>query len=527
MSKIASLGITFVPGSKDIAPSLHGLKTPQERIVSTKDWTVLFNDILTRQAWLLDGPSALLHICRAWLSSESGRLLCMTAPTDPISVFRHAQPEGGIEDAIRLLLCAENRNIELYKTHCKPTIESSIERFTYQRKVEKKIVASWHTWGDIVDARVLALEFLHDHLVTRQSLRKTDLRLPIHGHLLEGYDFREIMELSSQPQTWEKRMNSSSGGWLDVANSVNAVPIFGSGFGDLLRPKKKSGSGLQACGQSISLPRGDDYLAVPLYVIHRICKIQLERRDVAADITSYIQVGNSTYWLDPEATFAPCACDRSVCQISIARLANSAPGRTRQSVPLRELFSRNPHGAVIFPCGSNRLRKRQALGSGIDSDQSRSMANTSHNRSVQPTQSERPNSDVGGCIRVDARYSGSACATTRTSTLRSPEKGSGSSFGGFCNVDMLLVPSFLRKSFVDDRDAGKAAVAGSSGIFRDQGCSDLVASEDTTGHVGIAKSSGLVEVDVGIVAHAHQQPRSLRKMAANRTLRRRSRSPES
>lgn len=526
MSKIASLGITFVPGSKDIAPSLHGLRTSQERIVSAKDWTVLFHDVLTRQAWLLDGPSALLHICRAWLSSESARLLCMTTPTDPISVFQHAQSEGGIEGAIRLLLCSENRNIELYKTDGKPTIESSIERLTNQRKVEKKFAASWHTWGDVVDARVLALEFLHDHLIKRRSSRKADLRLPVHGQLLEGYDFREIMELRSQPQTWEKRMHSSFGGWLDVANSVNAVPIFGSGFGDLLRPTGTSNSGLQACGQKVSLPRGDDFLAVPLYVIHRICKGQLERRDIAAEPLNCLQVGTSTYWLDPETAFAPCACGKTACQISIARLANSAPAGARHMVSLRELFSRNPRGAVIFPCNSHRLRKRLKIDPTIDSGQPGFKTNISNGRSVQHSQRKVSNSDVGSTV-VDSQSFNHEYAPIALPTYRCLEGGNRRAFDEFSDADMLLVPPALQDSFVNDHDASEAAVASSSVISQRRRSGELIAGEGVTNHIGGAGSSECIDLNHGIVVHSQRKPRPLRKMTASRTLRRRSRSSES
>jgi hypothetical protein len=165
IARLVASAVTFVPGKKDIAPSLYDSRTTQERIVASADWTVLFYDILTRQAWLLDGPTALLHICRAWLSSERAEFLCTASPADPISVFQHARPQGGLKEAIRLLLCTANRDIKLWAEDQKLTVESSIEVFTNHRKVEKKMSASWVTWGDLVQARVLALELLHDHLV--------------------------------------------------------------------------------------------------------------------------------------------------------------------------------------------------------------------------------------------------------------------------------------------------------------------------------------------------------------------------
>jgi hypothetical protein len=351
LSKILSLGVTFVPGKKDIPDALHDMRPPKERITSALDWTVLFYDIKTRQAWLLDGPSALLHICRAWLESEPADSLLKESPVDPISVFKHAKTQGGMSEAIRILLDDENRAIELYRTKVKSTVESSMEYFTQQRKLENKTSASWHTWGDVVESRVLALEHLHDHEVVQKSTRTANVRVSSGQRRMEGYDFREIMKLKPTTQKWEAEFMSSFGGWIDFAEAYNAIPIFGKGFGDLLRPTRSNASGHQFCLQNTPLPKDKDYLAVSMEVLHRLTEQHL------TDRAHCVKLGHSTYWLNPEAAFAPCTCNEKACHISIARLVSREPTPVQASLSLPQLFSDNLGGAVIFPCTPNRLKK--------------------------------------------------------------------------------------------------------------------------------------------------------------------------
>jgi hypothetical protein len=351
ISKIASLGVTLVPGKKDIPDALHDMRPTKERITAALDWTVLFYDVTTKQAWLLGGPSALLHICRAWLSSEPAGILLKESPVDPISVFRHANAQGGMSEAVDLLLDDHNRAIKLYSTNVKSTIESSMEYFTQNRKLEKKTSASWHTWGDVVESRALALEHLHDHQVEQQSKRTANVRVPSGQQHMKGYDFQDIMKLKPTIQEWNAQIMSSSGGWIDFAEACNAVPIFGQGFGDLLRPTRTNASGHQICLQKTPLPQGKDYMAVSVEVLGRLTK---QHRKGPSHC---VRLGHSTYWLDPEAAFAPCICNETACRISIATLASLELPPAQTSLSLGQLFLKNRRGAVIFPCTPNRLKK--------------------------------------------------------------------------------------------------------------------------------------------------------------------------
>lgn len=239
-------------------------------------------------------------------------------------------------------------------------------------------------------------------------------------------------------------MKSSSGSWLDFAKSVHAVPIFGTRFGNLLLPSSTNiPQELQACGRLSPLPRDQDYLAVRMSVIYRLCKEDIKHRTTASNPPNSLQLGHSTYWLDPGATLSPCLCDGRVCQISVARLS-SEPGRYVKAIPLQDLFEKNTKAAVIFPCKSNRLRKSPPVDS--------------------PLLSKRP-AIIGQIHELDTEPSLGNVAVTRSlsdaSTGQDATTGAGTEVepclpednpiddtkevdSGFSPADLLLIPEAWR-----------------------------------------------------------------------------------
>ena len=347
ISKIVNLSATFTPGRKDVPVALHDTKPAEMRIVAAGDWTVLFYDISTRQAWLFDGHSALLHICRAWLESDHAKKLYKhcSGPVDPVSLFQHASADGGSDEALSLLLNARNREIKLYE------VGRTSEQSSKQPKTEEKEDPSWQTWGDIVDAQVLDLEYLRDQKIENRSKRTGDVKLPLQRQRLEGYDFQDMLKGNRRLQEWEVQFRSSFGGWLNFIESCNTISVFGAGFGDLLRPAGLHLSRHQTCLQKAALPQDNDYLAVSVEVLNLLAKDHLDND------FHYVRLGRSTYWTNPEAAFMLCTCDQASYCMPIARLSSSKPAPTSPSTSVSQLFMANMRGAVIFPCTPSQLKK--------------------------------------------------------------------------------------------------------------------------------------------------------------------------
>jgi hypothetical protein len=512
LSKIVSLGINFVPGKKDIPEALHDMRPAEERIVASMDWTVLFYDISTRQAWLVDGPSALLHICRAWLESDHAVQLFanLGSLVSPISIFQHRTAGCGMSEAVRLLLDERNRNIELYKVNKKTVVESTLEHLTKHQKVEEKVTASWQTWGDIVEARVLDLEHLHDHQVVQRSKRTPDVHLPFRQQRMDGYDFQEVMKDKHTFQKWEAQFQSSFGGWLDFVESYNAIPIFGAGFGDLLRPTTKHSSGHQTCQKRGLLPQGSDYMAVSMEVLHRLTKSHLK------DDSHCVRLGSSTYWSDPGAAFTPCTCDQLSCHIPIARLASKEPVPTSHSPSLKQIFTANERGAVIFPCTGSKLQNQRP--------QKRSHRMSRFSPQIVPSSDNGQLSQHEQCLALpqgveDAR---AGAQPEDHDALNGPPNenvqiSGRSEYPWYKASDSVLplVPPALRSAV---RAAIDVEVAGSSSEVKHQSSCDLMREEENEEYISRAADLEIIDRSGASSKDACQQP-LLRKRKASQGLR--------
>lgn len=490
------------------------MRPAEERIVAAMDWTVLFYDISTRQAWLIDGPSALLHICRAWLESDHAVHLFanLGSPVSPISIFQHRTAGCGISEAVRLLLDESNRNIQLYKVNKKTVVKSTTEHLTKHQKVEEKVTASWQTWGDIVEARVLDLEHLHDHQVVQRGKRTLDVHSPVRQQRMDGYDFQEVMKDKPTFQKWGAQFQSSFGGWLDFVESCNTIPIFGADFGDLLRPTTTHSSGHQACQQRGLLPQGSDYMAASMEVLHRLTKSHLK------DDSHCVRLGRSTYWSDPGAAFTPCTCDQLSCHMPIARLASIEPKPTSRSPSLKQIFTANERGAVIFPCTANKLQNQRPQKRSHRSVLSR------FSPQIAPSSDDGQLSQLGQCLALSqgVEEAGAGAQPEDDDTLNGPPNQnvqtsgrSGHPWYTARDSVLPLVPPALRTAV---HAAVDVEVAGSSSTVQHQSSCDTMMEEENEECMPRAADLEIIDRSGASSQDARQQP-LLRKRKASQGLR--------
>lgn len=141
--------------------------------------------------------------------------------------------------------------------------------------------------------------------------------------------------------------------------------MFGSSFGDLIRPSVDPSSEPRSCGQTACMPAGMDYLAAPLSVLLEIS------RGYSNCEGACLQLGASIYWTDTASAFEKCKCLHSPCTVHVARFQSVAKTwpqtlRKKRQKPCHvDVFAQYPRGAVIFgyrPAQRNksRLSKRKA-----------------------------------------------------------------------------------------------------------------------------------------------------------------------
>ena len=110
------------------------------------------------------------------------------------------------------------------------------------------------------------LEILVDQNVQKASEPGVPIRATPRD-ILQGFEFEAIVEERSPMHCKRQNVRSSSGGWTSLIKDIDALVLFGAGFGDLLQPDNEI-EGL--CRRWLTVPRGKDYLAAPIGMLENL-----------------------------------------------------------------------------------------------------------------------------------------------------------------------------------------------------------------------------------------------------------------
>lgn len=232
----------------------------------------------------------------------------------PELLEQHSSPEGGPASAISVLKSKRNLNQRLHRNMPE-------------------------TFQDRVDAIYHLLEQAYAYQ-TRANLQKSAGTAPGRAarRLLEGFDF---MDLAADEDHFNARTMSAFDGlprWHRLTGSINAIHLFGRGFGDLLKPKEM----MPVCSSWTTVPSGKDYLAA------RAEDIQTIIRKKGNSLGSPWRVIDDVYWHMPDKLFENCPCneDYSKERCSHAQALLIGPEIPKHGIvsPIRL----EPDGAVIF-----------------------------------------------------------------------------------------------------------------------------------------------------------------------------------
>ncbi|KAK5745366.1 hypothetical protein LTR17_001527 [Elasticomyces elasticus] len=360
VGKIVGGSANFIRGKKDTPTLNNSNRIYMDKVKAAGGWTVVFYDRLSRRAWLLDGTSALLHISRAWLVSHKHDL----------DEYAEANADSHVENEIasvshelgsfywpgkpakfdgqrsaRLALYNEkNRQLRVWKTRDSKT-ETTTDVNTGLITVSEKVTETWTCWQDIVDEKFSMLELVHDHMNKNRNCPTADVKVPFRDRPFEGYEFKDMVAGASLLHPRMVELHPTAGNWPKWSLKSDTIPIFGSDFGEMIRPAKTS-QGLHGCGQTSLLPGGLDYLAAPINVL-----ASLRSRTGAAGHGG-IALGDSVAWREPWSCFSECHCrSRRNCLVKVARLdvGKLHIGRAQTTSQAEEaVLKQYSRGAIVF-----------------------------------------------------------------------------------------------------------------------------------------------------------------------------------
>lgn len=296
--------MTAILGKRDKAVHIHSRDDYVMRLKWIAKKFAVFYDLRDRRAWLLDGASALLHLVRASLRHDKNDLFKDLFLFDESSIQEPATPFTGKHAAVQFLTNKDNTSLPLYE---KPT-EAKVEDTTTGAGARVQIASSTrknYTLKDRIEDVYEILEQIMSHQADIFSQDGIGFRIKYTlRRQLEGFDFMDVA--TDEDPLWPRvtTINSRGRGWIDFIRALHAITLFGTGFGELVRPSQ----GLDTCFScltNIGVPKGEDYLAVCTSDLQEIMEKRGSRK------TSPWRLVNEIYWHTPDKAFERCQCGKS------------------------------------------------------------------------------------------------------------------------------------------------------------------------------------------------------------------------
>ncbi|KAF3049244.1 hypothetical protein E8E11_008596 [Didymella keratinophila] len=347
--KIVSAGLSFAIGKKD---KPLRIKAPDNYVRQlkwvAKKYVILF-DIEDKRAWLVDGASALLHLVRASLKQEEedGLSSGFLFRSDQI---KEAGPEYvGKRASFFVLEDPINQSIQLHRNADDESEETTVDHSTSERKTStnEKSKRTYYRFRN----RVEEIYHLLDQIVAYQSQARAEdgitfrLKTPFREQL-EGFDFMDVAASEDPLRTRSYKLQSSGKAWVDFAREIQAITLFGTGFGELLMPS----SSTAMCASWREVPKGFDYLAASVSDLAEI------RNKLGTNTAGAWQLVNEVYWHQPDKLFESCDCGSSSPQKRCDRIQTLLPGHLpgKWMKNCKSPAMLEAQGAVIFGARSSK-----------------------------------------------------------------------------------------------------------------------------------------------------------------------------
>ncbi|RYP09068.1 hypothetical protein DL765_008590 [Monosporascus sp. GIB2] len=298
------------------------------RIQTARDRFVILFDVNDNRAWLVDAASALLHLVLASLErtradKDFGDYFCFKLKIPPFDPKKN--------QAVGVLMDQHNRSQGLQ--------HDSTELFTNR-----------------VDSIWCVLDMVLEYQTKINNQDKT------RSELLEGFKFEDIVTPEeSEFRTCVKQLHPSGRTWVSLTREVNAVTIFGCGFGQLIKPTDSA----EVCRHWKQVPLGMDYLAVCVSDLQNTLKRRKGIRPAGP-----LEVMGDVYWHTPDKIFEGCECQSNLSKCNRAQVLFSGDdlrGKADKAFRPPDL-DKFLTGAVIFGDSSKCARQTEDTSDGFESN---------------------------------------------------------------------------------------------------------------------------------------------------------------
>lgn len=337
----------------------------EDRVHLIANQYIALYDVKEKRAWLSEGLPVLLHLVRTSLrrdEKEDPGGLCINL----IKNLNEAPPSiQGTMAAKMVLYDEDNRSISLRSRttitgvtnnrilHGKTFTDSLKKQKTVDYCLENRVEQICHQLEQVIETSVRSRQ---------EGILRRAPRNVLYGYEFMGVAARQNLELLTTKMSISKRGR----GWTDLLCSISAVTLFGNDFGELIKPRSQIRKHCNGCGLNVSLPSGENLLAVGVDVLERIL-FEKGNKD-----TIPWRLIDDIYWHCNEAAFGHCQCNISGGQLCRTRFDDriqvlSSKKKNRHH-PSSNPINAPSNGAVVF--GHGRKKKVTLMGHNMEEDES-------------------------------------------------------------------------------------------------------------------------------------------------------------
>ncbi|KAK6826419.1 hypothetical protein RU639_005434 [Aspergillus parasiticus] len=340
-SSRGSLSNTFIAAGRLITggdPATYGNKDIPYRIIRddyikkllwiARQYVVMW-DAGEKRGWLVNGACALLHLLLASLHFNRNDPLSFAFRLNPTDV-KGPEKIFTPSSAMEVLLNSDNLSLQLYHANKGEPDETTLPQVRIR---------------DRVDRLYNVLEKIMDHQAEIIGLDRGASRDMARSNL-EGWDFKDLATQEDPLYPRVCKLGTRGKSWVDFTRDIHAATLFGTGFGEILRPVNTS----QPCPYWSRLPEGKSYLAVSGYDLANI----IDR--FGNPNSSPVRLTSNLIWCNtPDIVSRTCKCIGCPEQTEHSELAQVIlPLHFRRRIQKHNTIRSRDwgHGAVIF--GYNR-----------------------------------------------------------------------------------------------------------------------------------------------------------------------------
>jgi hypothetical protein len=281
-------------GIKDKPIRLTSLDGYGQQIRSIAAKNILFYDSGDRRGWLVDGASALLHLARSSLALDDSNGFPITRKP-----LKEAETNiQGRKAAISVLNNDHNRNLRLYVNKQRNWQDVTIKPDGTPEVSEKQEITYFELQHRVDDIFHI-LNLIQTHQENKISSDGIGFKVRLSPRRqLEGFDFHDIARGKEPMWSRATSLKARGKGWVDFVRAIDAITLFGKGFGELMEMPQGS---TEICAAWRQVPIGQDYLAVSTEALKNIL---LEEPPSSGPL----RVVDDIYWHTPDKSFEPCRC---------------------------------------------------------------------------------------------------------------------------------------------------------------------------------------------------------------------------